>query len=143
MHMLFGGKTVRQQLGKGQSLVRIVRACQIDDKIVLAEFPHDLPADTAGGKMTGDDPVLAAADRNGRKLPMPVIHRFEKGCALGTNGGGEGSVLYIAALIDCAVSAKQCRADLKAGVGDIGVGHGFFGQFDELFGSHSLTSFLR
>ena len=51
----------------------------INDKIILAEFPHDLPAHTAGRKSAGDDAIFAAAYGDGDKIPVTVIYCFEKG----------------------------------------------------------------
>ena len=102
--------------------------------------PEPLPADPAGGKSTGNDTVLAAADGNGPKAAVTVIYSLKEGSALGAVGGGIGGVFNIAALIHTAVIAKQGSANLVAGIGNIGVVHGVFCQRAKLFGCHNILS---
>ena len=72
-----------KQLRQSKAIPSAVRTHQIDRKIILAEFPHYLPADTAGGESTGNDAVFAAADGDGLKAAVAVIYRLKEGGALG------------------------------------------------------------
>ena len=62
---------------------------------------------------------------------------------LGTDSRPEGGIFDVAALVDSAVGTQQRCADLEAGVGGIGAGHGFFGQFNQLFRCHYRISFAK
>ena len=90
--------------------LKTLRIHQIQHEIVLTELPHHLAAHTAGRERAGDHTVLAAADSNGRKVPLSVIDRFEEGGALGAVGGSIGSVFDVAALVHGTVGAEQGSA---------------------------------
>ena len=114
--MLLGAEAVGQKIGKGQSIVP-VGPHQIHGKVILAELPHHLPADTAGRESAGEMAVFAAADGNGGKIPAAVGDGLEEGGTLGADRRGKGCVFDVAALIDGAVGTQQGRAHGKAGVG--------------------------
>ena len=107
LHMGLGAEAVRQELGQGPLHIGTVLPHKIDFEIVLTEFPHDLAADAAGWEHIGNDPILSAADRNGRKNPVAIVDRLEKGRALGAVRCPLGAVFNIAAAIDRAVGAQQ------------------------------------
>ena len=134
--------TMLQRKTAGQKLLQrvgvvAVHLYQMHGKIHIAEFPHHLTAYTAGREQTRDDSVLAAADGDGGEIPMAVVDRLENGGALGAIGGAVGSIFDIAALIYGAVGAQKGCADLEAGVGCVGMGHGLFRQFTEFFRCHA------
>ena len=133
--MCLGTETVGQKLGKRNCFIGNV-VYKVDDKVIGAEFPHYLTANTAGGERSGDDAILAAAYGDGGKFPVTVVNGLENGTAFGADGGGEGGVFDVAALIYSAVFAQQRRTDFIAGVGHIGVLHRLFGLFNEFFGCH-------
>ena len=76
--MLFGTEAERQKFRQGHGFDTALRADHVDPEIVTAKFPHHLPANAAGGEGSGDDAVLAAADRNGGKIPVAVIDCLEE-----------------------------------------------------------------
>ena len=125
--MLLGAEAVRQELGQGALLIAL-DIHHVNEEFVAAEFPHHLAADPAGRKNTGDHTVLAAADSDGNKIPVAVVHRLEERGALGAVGWAVGGVFDVAALVNGAVGAQQCRPDLVAGIGHIGVGHSLLCQ---------------
>ena len=67
-----------EQIREGDRLDASLCANKVDDKIIIAEFPHHLAADTAGREWAGDDAVLAAADSQGGKVPMAIVDRLEE-----------------------------------------------------------------
>ena len=140
LHVGICPETAGQKLRKGGGFIAAVRTGQMDQKIIIAKFPHDLPAYAARGKTAGDHTVLAAADSNGGEIPVAVVDGFENGGALGAVGGAKGGVFNVAALVNCAVGTQKRSADLVAGVGGIGPEHGLLGQFNKLFGGHRITS---
>ena len=97
--MFLRGEAKRKQLGQGTGLIGVIYIHHVDQKIVLAELPHHLPADAAGREHTGNDAVLTAADSDGHEVPVAVIDGLEESGALGADGGGKGCVLDIAALV--------------------------------------------
>ena len=101
--MLLGAEAVGQQLGQRQCVKHTVFTDKIHSEIVVAELPYHLPAHTAGRKCAGDGAISAAADGDGRKIPVSVINRLENGGALGAVGGAVGCVFDIAALVHRAV----------------------------------------
>ena len=109
LHMFAGAETVGQKLCQRYGIVA-VGMHQIDDKIVAAEFPHDLTAYTAGRKCAGDDTVFAAADSNGGKIPLSVVNGLEEGSAFAAVGRAVGCVFDVATLIHRAIFAQQRRA---------------------------------
>ena len=127
-HMLLRAEAKGQQLGKGHGFKpRLID--QINAEIISAELPHDLTADPTGREGPGYDAILAAADRDGGKVPVPVVDGLEKGGAFGAVGRAVGGVFDVAALIDGAVGAQQRRADLEAGLGGVGMAHGLDCKF--------------
>ena len=104
--MFFGTEAEGQNLRQSPGLIA-VSADHINDKIIVTEFPHYLPANTAGRKCAGDDAVLAAADSDGNEIPVAVIDCLEEGSALGAVGGAVGSIFNVAALIHRAVGTEQ------------------------------------
>ena len=134
--MFCGAEAVGQNLRQGEAVIAIVGRSHVDHKIIVAKFPHHLPAHAAGRERAGDHAVLAAAHGNGHKIPVSIVDRLEKGCALGADSGGKGGVFNVAALVNRAVGAQQRRAHLVAGVRDIRMGHGLFRHFDEFFRCH-------
>ena len=94
-----------QQLCQRNGFIASVRTHQVHREIILAKFPHDLTAHAAGRKSTGNDTALAAAHRQGGKVPMTVIHGLENGGPLCADGGAERSILDVAALVNRAVLA--------------------------------------
>ena len=127
-HVLPGGEPKGQQLRQCHGFIPFV-VHQMNEKIVPAELPHDLTADPAGWEGPGDDAILAAADGDGGKVPVPVIDGLEKGGALGAVGWTVGGVFDVAALIDGAVGAQQRRPNLVARIGHIGMAHGLDCKF--------------
>ena len=105
-HMLFCAEAVRKQLSQSQCFEASVGAHEGDGEIVVAEFPHYLPADAARGKRTGKDAILAAADGDGGERAMTIVDCLEKGGALGAVGGRIGGIFNIAALIHRAVGTE-------------------------------------
>ena len=140
-HVFLRGETIGKNFCQCAGLIAFL-IYHIDEKIILAEFPHHLAADTAGRETAGDDAVLTTADSNGNKVPVTVIDGFEEGGALGAVGRTIGGVFDVAALVYGAVSTEQGRADLVAGVGNVGEGHGFFGQFYQFFRGHMISSII-
>ena len=132
-------EAVRQKLSQCDGVITAIFAYQIDGKVIIAKFPHDLPADTTRGKLAGNDAILATADRNGGEFPVAVKNGFEECGAFCADSRGKGCVFDVAALIYGAVFTQQCCAYLIAGIGHIGVGHGFLGQFDQLFRCHKQS----
>ena len=59
-------------MSQGHGLVAIL-VHQVENKVIVAEFPHHLAAHTAGRKLPFDDAVLTAADGDGLKVPVAVI----------------------------------------------------------------------
>ena len=76
-HVLLRIETEGQDLGQCSGF-KSVRVHHVNQKIVIAEFPHDLTADTAGREAACDHTILAAADGDGHKIPVAVIDRLEK-----------------------------------------------------------------
>ena len=140
--MLFGTEAERKDFRQCPCFVT-VRVNHIDDKIVLAEFPHDLTANTTGRKSAGNDAILAAADRNGHEIPLTIVDCLEEGRALSAVGGAVGCIFDVAALIDRSILAQPRRADLIAGLGNVSMGHGFFGQLNQFFRCHHRISFAK
>ena len=89
--MFFRLETEGQKLGKGGGFKTAVGTDHIYYKIISAELSLHLPANAAGRECTGDVAVLAAADSDGGKVSVAVVHRFVDGGALGTVGGALGS----------------------------------------------------
>ena len=105
-HMFTCRKAVRQDLSKRMRFHRI-QSDHVDDEIIGAEFPHDLTAHTAGRERARNNPILAAADRNGYKIPVSIINRLKKSSPLSTVGRAIGGIFDVAALIDCPIGAQQ------------------------------------
>ena len=141
MHISFT-KTIRQQLCQGDSFIAI-GIDHINDKILSAELSHDLPAHTAGRERTGDDTILATADRNGFKFPMTIIDRLKKCSTLAAVGRAVSRILNITTLVHRAILAQQRRTYFITGLRGIGMLHGFFGQFAQLFTGHTKTSLAK
>ena len=95
-----------QQLRQGDGFVAALRSHQVHREIIPAEFPHHLAAHAAGGEGPGNDAALAAAYGQGGKVPVPVIHGLENGGPLCADGGAEGGIFDVAALIHRAVLAQ-------------------------------------
>ena len=96
---------------KGQNFCQCCRfpalfGDHMDLEIIFAEFPHHLAADAAGRERTFDDAVLAAADSDGYEGAVAVVDRLEESGPLSADGGGEGCVFDIAALIYCTIGAQ-------------------------------------
>ena len=98
--MGFGVEAVGQNFTEGNSLIAALCAYQIKHKIIFYKFPHYLATHAARGELTGDLAVFAAADSDGCKFPMAIVHRLEKCVSFSANGRGKGCVFNIAALID-------------------------------------------
>ena len=106
MHMGLGGEAVGEQIGEGDRLDASVFSYQVDEKIILAEFPHYLTAHAAGREKACENAILSAADGNCLELPFPIVHRLEEGASLGADRGGEGGIFDVAALVHPAVFAQ-------------------------------------
>ena len=141
-HMRACPEAVGQKLGKSTGLVSVILICHINEKILITELRHYLPTDTAGREHSGDNAILAAADCDGRKFPVAVVNRLEKGSAFCAVGGAIGGIFNVAALIHRAIRAQQRRPHLVAGIGHISVEHRFFCQRNQLFWIHNNNLFL-
>ena len=95
--MFFRTKAIGKDVFQGYGF-KVLFVHQVENEVILAEFPHDLTAHTAGRELAFDDPILAAADGNGFEIPMAVVDRLEESGALGANSGSKGRVLNIAAV---------------------------------------------
>ena len=111
--MFLCAETMGQQLCQGDGFVASVLADDINEKIILAKFPHHLAADTAGRECAGDGAILAAADGDGHEVPVAIVNGLEKGGALGAVGGAVGGIFNVAALVHGAVGTEQAAPTLK------------------------------
>ena len=131
-----------QQICKRHGFIPLC-ADDIDQEIILAEFPHNLAANAAGRECAGDYAILAAANRNGLKVTMSIVNSLKEGSALGAIGRAIGCVFNVAALVDRSIGTQQRRPHLIPGLGHIGMGHGLFCQFNKLFRCHYRISFAK
>ena len=76
-------KAARQQLRQCIDLASFSRTGNIDLKIIVAKFPHYLPAYAAGRKCARDHAVFAAAHGNGLEIPPSVIDCLKKRSSFG------------------------------------------------------------
>ena len=137
--MLLGAEAEGQQLCHGFGFEALF-VHHVDQKTIIAELPHDLPAHAAGRKTAGNNAILAAADGNGSKIPVTVIDCLENCGAFRAVGGSVGGVFNVAALIHRAIFAQQRRAYLVAGIGHICVLHGLLGQLHQFLSRHKISS---
>ena len=112
-------ETMGQNFAERNSLIAALCAYQINHKIILNKFPHYLAAYAARGELTGDLAVFAAADGDGGKFPMAIVHCLENGVSFSADGGGKGCVFNIAALVYRAVFTQKGRTNAVAGVGAV------------------------
>ena len=127
-HMLRGIEAIGQKLPQIHRLICSARADHVDHEFLIAEFPHDLPANAAGWKGAGDHTVLAAADGNGGKIPVSVVDCLKKGGALRAVCRAVCRVFNVASLIHRPIRAQKRRPDLIAGIWYIGMLHSLKGQ---------------
>ena len=130
-----------QQFCQSDRFEFIVRIHDINDEIIFAEFPHHLTADTAGRERTGNDTVLAAADRNGSKIPLSVGNCLEKGRPFGADRRAVGCVLDIAAGVYCSVITLQSSTHRKVGLGYIGHFQHIYSRLTQFLFRHIASSF--
>ena len=65
--MRLGTEAVGQKLGKRNCFIGNI-IYKVDDKVIGAELPHYLTANTAGREGTGDDAILTAAHGDGDEI---------------------------------------------------------------------------
>ena len=94
VHVFFGRETEGQDLCQSSGFIALV-VHHVNQEILPAELPHHLAAHTAGREGSGDHPILAAADGDGRKVPVAVIDRLEEGRPLGTVGGAVSGIFIV------------------------------------------------
>ena len=99
------GKTVGEQIFQCAGLTRTICVNCVDEKIILAELPHDLAADAAGREGTGDHAILATANGDGGEMTMAVVNCLENRSAFGAVGRTVSGVFNVAARVHSTVSA--------------------------------------
>ena len=103
----------------------------------IAEFHHDLPADTTGStQFVGIAALRAAHHRDFRKFPLPFVNRPEKGRPLRTVCGRVCSIFDIAAVIYFTTLCHKRSTYLKMRMRRVCMFPGFFRLQDQFFVGH-------